>query len=177
MFFLQQPECYELARFFGLTANADQNTLESSESFPHRLALSFEGHRERSFPLAQRVVKWFGDFDMCVLWVTEFGIWHSSENLHLYYTLRNGYGDRQRLKAAPGHEFLKHETSDLVTFLHLALEFGWGGFLFKAPLFSYLVFSHDGWIDFSAQDSLAEVAKDADAFGLRRIEAPEEKDE
>ena len=83
------------------------------------IALSFSEHRDRCYPLAQACVDWCGDLDHSVLWVTEWGIWASSENLHLYYTVRKSYGDLRALWEAPGHEFLKHERAELVTFLDI----------------------------------------------------------
>ncbi|HLQ52393.1 MAG TPA: hypothetical protein VK129_12900, partial [Terriglobales bacterium] len=48
-----------------------------------------------------------------LLWITEWGIWPSSENWHLYYMLRQSYSDQRLLQEAPGHLFLGHESEDL----------------------------------------------------------------
>jgi len=48
-----------------------------------------------------------------LLWISEWGIWPSSENWHLYYKLRQSYGNQQLLWEAPGHLFLEHEAEDL----------------------------------------------------------------
>src|SRR4051794_34957710 len=64
-------------------------------------------------------------FDSCLLWVTEWGVWSSSENWHLLYRLRESYAERRMLQDAPGHMFLEHEAVDLATFIGLALLFGW----------------------------------------------------
>src|SRR5438552_16817824 len=45
--------------------------------------------------------------DSSLLWITGYGIWPSSENLHLYYRLRESYGDRRLLAEAPAHLCLK----------------------------------------------------------------------
>jgi hypothetical protein len=42
-----------------------------------------------------------------LLFITEWGIWGSSENLHLYYKLRQSYGDQRLLHEEPGHLFLE----------------------------------------------------------------------
>lgn len=52
-------------------------------------------------------------------------MWPSSENWHLYYRLRESYGDRRLLHEAPGHLFLDYEAADLVTFLHVTISSGW----------------------------------------------------
>jgi hypothetical protein len=59
--------------------------------------------------------------DHCLLWITEWGVWHSSENWHLYYRLRQSYADHRLLHEAPGHLFLKFEGPDLVSFVEMAL--------------------------------------------------------
>src|SRR5215467_12367126 len=43
--------------------------------------------------------------EACLLWVTDWGIWTSSENWHLYYRLRQSYGEQRLLDEAPGHLF------------------------------------------------------------------------
>src|ERR1700676_3036622 len=50
-----------------------------------------------------------------LLWITEWGIWPSSENWHLYYRLPQIYGDQRLLHEAPGHLFLEHELEDLAS--------------------------------------------------------------
>jgi hypothetical protein len=50
-----------------------------------------------------------------LVWMKEWDIWKSGENLHLYYKLRQSYGDHRLLHEAPGHLFLKHEAEDLVS--------------------------------------------------------------
>jgi hypothetical protein len=54
-----------------------------------------------------------------LLFVTEWDIGPSSENWHLYYKLRQTYGDNRLLRDAPGHLFLEHEAEDLASFLQL----------------------------------------------------------
>jgi hypothetical protein len=82
----------------------------------------------------------------CLLWVTEYGIWPSSENLHLYYKLRSTYNDHQELRAAPGHFFLAHERDDLVTFVELVLRMGWGAYVLPILGKGFAFIAHDGWL-------------------------------
>jgi hypothetical protein len=58
--------------------------------------------------------------------ISEWGIWPSSENWHIYYKLRQSYGDHHSLAEAPGHLFLEHEAEDLASFLQLAMLNGVG---------------------------------------------------
>ena len=74
---------------------------------------------------------------------TAWGIWPSSENWHLYYRLRQSYGDYRLLEETPGHLFLKHESEDLASFLQLAILNGWGRYLLAEADYVNVFFSHD----------------------------------
>jgi hypothetical protein len=88
-----------------------------------------------------------------LLFVTEWGVWPSSENWHLYYKLRQTYGDNRLLGDAPGHLFLEHEAEDLASFLQLSMLNGWGGYVLTEANYVNAFFSHDEYIDFFAEDS------------------------
>lgn len=94
-----------------------------------------------------------------LLWITEWDIWPSSENWHLYYKLRQGYGDLRLLHEAPGHLFLAHESEDLASFLQIAMLNGWGGYVLPHAPYVSAFFSHDEYINFYAESEadLAEV--------------------
>lgn len=83
-----------------------------------------------------------------LLWITEWGIWGSSENWHLYYKLRESSGDHRLLHEAPGHLFLDYEAEDLASFLQVAMLNGWGGYLLTEANYINAFFSHDEFIDF-----------------------------
>jgi hypothetical protein len=107
-----------------------------------------------------------------LLWITEWDIWASSENLHLYYRLRESYGDRRLLHEAPGHLFLGHESEDLASFLQIAMLNGWGGFVLTEIGYVNAFFSHDEYIDFFAENEscLEEVRKALGGVKPARIE-------
>jgi hypothetical protein len=83
--------------------------------------------------LAGFLISHLEPFDECFLWVTQWGVWPSSENFHVFYRVRESYGERRLLHDAPGHLFLKHETADLQTFVELALLCGWDFYLLPTP--------------------------------------------
>ena len=83
-----------------------------------------------------------------LLFMTEWGIWSSSENWHLYYKLRQTYGDNRQLHEAPGHLFLEHEAEDLASFLQLSMLNGWGGYVLTEANYVNAFFSHDEYADF-----------------------------
>jgi hypothetical protein len=88
----------------------------------------------------------------CLLWVTEFGIWSHSENLHLFYRLRQTYFEYRLLHEAPGDFFLKHEAPDLSSFISVALICGWGFHLHPSPCRIRGFLSHDEWFYVEADD-------------------------
>jgi hypothetical protein len=91
-------------------------------------------------------------FDQCLLWVTLWGVWSSSENWHLFYRLRETYGEGRPLWDAPGHLFLKHESADLATFIQLTLLSGWDFYLVTSPDYHAAFVSHDEFLKFSTND-------------------------
>lgn len=96
-----------------------------------------------------------------LLWITEWGIWPSSENWHLYYKLRHSYSEVRLFHEAPGHLFLEHESEDLASFVQIAMLNGWGGYILTHANYVNGFFSHDEYIDFFAErgENLVEVRK------------------
>lgn len=94
-----------------------------------------------------------------LLWITEWGIWPSSENWQLYYNLRHGAGDSRQLHEAPGHLFLADEADDLASFAQVAMTNGWGGYILSEANRVNAFFSHDEYIEFfaSAPEMMNEV--------------------
>jgi hypothetical protein len=100
-----------------------------------------------------------------LLWITEWSIWPSSENWHLYYRLRQGYGDRTLLHETPGHLFLEHEAEDLASFLQIAMLNGWGGYVLTHANYMNAFFSHDEYINFFAKPEIGGFAEVQEALG------------
>jgi hypothetical protein len=96
-----------------------------------------------------------------LLWTTEWGIWSSTENWHLYYQLRHSHGDQRLLHEAPGHLFLEYEAEDLTSFLQLSMLNGWSGYVLTHANYANVFFSHDEYLDFYSdnQDMLDEIRK------------------
>jgi hypothetical protein len=89
-----------------------------------------------------------------LLLITEWGIWPSCENWHLYYKLRHSCGDSRLLQDAPGHLFSEHEVEDLASFLQVSMLNGWGGYVLTEMDHVNAFFSHDEYIDFFAKNGV-----------------------
>lgn len=100
-----------------------------------------------------------------LLFITEWGIWGSSENWHLYYKLRHAYGDNRLLHEAPGHLFLEHEGEDLASFLQMSMLNGWGGYVLTDANYVNAFFSHDEYINFFGN-------RDANLVDIRKALGP-----
>ena len=97
------------------------------------------------------------DWSECLFWVGVSGVWPSNENLHLYYQLRASYGETSHLSDRPALLALKHELPDVESFVHLALLFGWDGYLITSEDFARVHLNHDGFaVVSSEQESLIE---------------------
>ena len=87
----------------------------------------------------------------CLLWITDWGIWH--ENLHLYYRLRQSYGDNKLIHEAPGHLFLNYESADLISFIQTAIICGWDAHLLSTVGYSRAFISHDEFVEFASDEN------------------------
>jgi hypothetical protein len=85
----------------------------------------------------------------CLLWVTTWGVWPSSENWHLYYRLRQSHADHRLIHEAPGHLFLQFEEADLVSFIQVGLIAGWDMHVIPPIGYGRVFCSHDEWVEFT----------------------------
>jgi hypothetical protein len=127
----------------------------------HKERVRYPAEHYRIFYVAHWIAKSLPYRMPALLWITEWGVWPSSENHHLYYRLRQSYSDHRLLQEAPGHLFLEHETEDLASFLQIAMLNGWGGYVLTQADYVNAFFSHDEFIDFfaDADDRLSDVRK------------------
>lgn len=167
MFFLTAAECIDRLEFHGLDPACAEQQAQGNYRPSGALTFRFD-RKQRSIVLARKIVDWIGPAYRCLFWITEHGAWPSSENEHLYYRLRSSYGDARSLVEAPGHDFLSYERADLVTYLSLAIEFGWGGFLLpsKHQSAKLAFLSHDEWFRIERPLDADKVLAEASALGL-----------
>ena len=91
----------------------------------------------------------------CMLWVMNSAVWPC--NWHLYYRLRQSYGDYRLIGEAPGHYFLDYEGVDLATYFMLAMLNGWDTYLLPRAGYVFVASGHDEFLEFySDNDSLLE---------------------
>jgi hypothetical protein len=107
--------------------------------------------------LARRLEHLLAPWSGVLFWPTAWSIWPSSENWHIYYRLRQSYGDFRLIDEAPGHLFLESEAGDLVSFLQLGITFGWDIHVIDDERRLRIFLSHDEWVAISSNDE-AEIS-------------------
>jgi hypothetical protein len=103
-----------------------------------------------------------------LVWITDWGVWPSSENLHLYDRFRQAYGELRLLHEAPGHLCMDYEGAEVVTLAWLALLFGWDAHRIPVGGFARAFVSHHGWIEMALEEEsrFRDTCKVLDDAGL-----------
>lgn len=158
MRFLTQEECREWYTGWGF--KLDEKGCPTRPSIEH-----YSSHL--SIPSKHSQLTWFCQFleqslqprKQCLLWVTDWGIWQ--ENLHLYYRLRQSYGDFRLLHEAPGHVFLDYEGADITSFLQVMILCGWDVHLQpSSDGYARAFVSHDEFVEFASDDHNASLVSE-----------------
>ena len=163
MFFKTEQECHEIAKRLGFNEEA-LSRATSELPYSDCIRVFVEDDRARSFAIATKLASFLDAFTTCLVWVTEYGIWPSSENRHLYYRLRSSYGDLRELRDAPGHYFHAYESPDLITLVDLMIQFGWGGHILASSSSMYI--SHDGWVRVISQIEKEKIFGELESWQL-----------
>jgi hypothetical protein len=125
----------------------------------HVVRIAYPSEHHRLYRIARFIASSLTHRMKALLWIKEWGMWSSSENWHLYYKLRQAYGDQRSLHDAPGHLCLEHEGESLASFLQIAMLNGWSGYVLTEANHVNAFFSHESYIDFYAEhdENLAEI--------------------
>jgi hypothetical protein len=150
MHFLSPAECREWVREI---APLDSRAVPEH---PGRSSRYARGPVTPTTELCRRIEQALTPRESLLLWVTDWGIW-SAENLHLYYRLRQSYGDLRQLEDAPGHLFHSYEAADLVSFLQVAILNGWDAHLIPYAGYARAFVSHDEYVELAADAANPEV--------------------
>jgi hypothetical protein len=151
MHFIELDEIREWTQERGIDLASEERVQLSGTplllSRPFGQAVDSRGQEEI---VATACVESIGEWDECLLWVQEWGVWPSSENWPAYYQERGQQGERRSLEKAPGHVFGLGETHMLTQFLRLVLENAWEAqvvFLLGGRAIARAHVSHDEWVD------------------------------
>jgi len=147
------------------SANALQCANSGTSMGGPELRADFSACLDRSAALARLLATLLGKDQPCLLWIREFGIWPSLENLNLFSCLRASSGEFRSLAEAPGHEFGANELAILISYLQVVLLSGWGGVLIGFGNQHRIAISHDSWISIRSSKLPSQTAL-VNGFGL-----------
>ncbi len=104
----------------------------------------------RKTALAREIASWFEKDIEALLWINEFGIWPSSEDLNLFIGFRKSLGEKSSLNEKPGHLFSQDDLEIVASLLSMVFYFCWGAFLIPASKEFIFKISHDEMINIFA---------------------------
>ena len=151
MRFLHISEAAAWCRERGMRID-DPWSLALDSRLVHHAELAFAPHGRsgREPAAADACLGALGDWDECLLWITETGIWPSSEDWPTFYAARGSRGEPGSLSYKPAQAFARGEEDDLRLFVQLVLENGWDAHLLpmhRRHSDRRFWFSHDGIIE------------------------------
>jgi len=114
----------------------------------------------------------FSEADNAYVYIDEWGVWPSSENLDLFYGYRNSKGENRLISEAPFHFFDKEELGPFISILGTAFYFVWNATVIRSDQRCILKVSHDEWIEIRTEDESAfkEYTDAMEYFGLKQIQ-------
>jgi len=94
------------------------------------------------------------DTSQCgLLWVTDWSIFPSSQNMALFDGYRKSLGEDRPIIEAPGHIFGESDLQELECLFGLALYFFWDAYLFEQAGRTVVRINHHDFISVHARDS------------------------
>jgi hypothetical protein len=160
--FLTKTECAQFVRNWEVPASGNG----TDDVGWAQLRVNMEDYLDRSAAVARLFARLLGTGQRALLWLTEFGIWPSLENRHLFDALRKVCGEVHPLPEAPGHLFAADEGEALISYLQLVIVFGWGGLLLGLENRHRLLLSHDSWALIRSRSDMSALTKALSDFGL-----------
>ena len=102
----------------------------------------------------------------CLVYITETGIFPSSEHFDLFDTYRMGAGEKRSLEAAPIQRFSSEEDAAMISILCMILYFSWNAEIASMDEHWLITISHDNWIEIRMADTALIKASDYDKNGI-----------
>ena len=158
MWFLEDNEIEAWCAEHNVTLD-DRGEIQPSPALIHsaRAVYAESGRSGREPGLAAACVKELGSLGECLLWVTLWGIWPSTEDWPSYYAMRGARGELRSLEIAPGHLFASGDDDALIRFLTVVMENAWDAYVLMAnsetSIGAHVFISHDGWIKLSSSSA------------------------
>lgn len=83
----------------------------------------------------------------CLVWISDWSIFHSGDNFHLFYKFSQSYNCNALISSSPGHLCMSYERAEIVTLVWLCVSQGWDVHVVPDNDCISAFFSHDGWFE------------------------------
>lgn len=123
----------------------------AERTYRESIAYLIPGDAGRKTALARALTGMLDPAGEGLLWITDWGVFPSSENVPLFIGYRRSLGEQRSVHAAPGHVFGEQDTEAVECLLDLILYFSWDASVFDANAL-WLRISHDEVISIFAKD-------------------------
>jgi hypothetical protein len=144
-------------------------TLESIPLFGDKRGFATPKDSGEKTALARLITALFASLpsSQVVLYVSEWGVWPSSENMELFDSYRLAKGESRKLEEASVHSFESADDPALMGIFCLALYFVWGVEIFDGEGKCSVRSSHDEWFEIRTSDpSALEICNQAVSNGV-----------
>ena len=143
MQFLTKEQCVAWVSKEGFDLGETPNYRDLEKVGVHKIRFATPSDAGARVALARTLWNSLGARSEGLVWVTEWGVWPSSEHMPLYTALRRAFGDKRPLIEAPGHLFQLGEDDNGLSFFLVAALFFWDVYLLRAGGDSAAFLSHD----------------------------------
>lgn len=137
------------------------------------LAYSIPADSSAKTCLARAIVAELTFFKPGLLWITEWGVFPSGENIELFRGYRFSLGEKRALNAAPGHIFESSDRAGVEALVALSLYFYWDIALLEGDACLAARASHDEWIEVRVTDlpRRRNLQQRLEKLGMKRLRA------
>ncbi len=97
----------------------------------------------KKIALVKQQFEQFRSEEEILIWILEWGVWLSSERMHIFDRFRESYGEKRKLHEIEAHIFNKDEYEDALSFLSLAVLFFWDCYVLNGSGNKIIFYSHD----------------------------------
>lgn len=149
---LSEAECRDWCEREGVLECEGDLLFDKKETF--RRTVVVPQHSRSLALLSKRLPHQLSTSEEILLWVTEWGIWPSEENVALFRRLLLAYDERRWLSAAPGFVFGAGDRDELEGFIRLVLIFGWGARIVGSGADTVFVVTHDETLEIVSKTAI-----------------------
>ena len=129
MRFAELNEICEWCAECGLVVGNSFDVTFPSYPYSAKLVYEVDGKPKLSSEAAGVCLVTLGAWDEVLVWITQWGIWSSSEDWPSFYSWRGSHGEKRDLQTAPGHLFTAGEAETLRELIEKVMIFGWDAHL------------------------------------------------